>query len=65
MFNLGMKEIVVLGVYAYVMMRILKRKDTGKKIALSAIVLYFLVGTDGFSLQEAGHKLKDNINKLQ
>ena len=65
MFNLGIKEIVVLGVYAYAMMYVLKREDMPQKLALSAVVLYFLVGTDGFSLKEAGDKIKEDIKKFQ
>lgn len=60
-----MKDIVVLGLYAYAMMFVLKRNDKMQKVVLSVIVLYFLVGKDGFSLQDAGNKIRDDIKKFQ
>ena len=65
MFNLVIVEIVILGSYAYAMMYVLKREDMPQKLVLSAVVLYFLIGQDGFSLQDAGAKLKDDIKKFQ
>lgn len=65
MFNLGVSEIVILGAYAFAMFRLLDRKDTMKKVALSLAVLLLLIGQDGFSLQDAGAKLKDDIKKFQ
>ena len=49
MFGIGLKELVVLGVYVYVVFKVLKKGEWTKKAIATAVALFFLVGTEGFA----------------
>ena len=53
MLGIGLKELVVLGVYIYVVFKVLKKGCLTKKLIATAVALFFLVGTEGFA-SEAG-----------
>jgi len=48
MLGIGLKELVVLGVYVYVVFKVLKKGEWTKKAIATAVALFFLVGTEGF-----------------
>jgi len=49
MLGIGLKELVVLGVYVYVVFKVLKKGEWTKKAIATAVALFFLVGTEGFA----------------
>ena len=67
MFGFGLKEIVVLGVYIYVIFKVLKKGELTKKLIATAVALFFLVGTEGFTdnLTEAADKIEEDIKDFQ
>ena len=67
MFGFGLKEIVVLGVYIYVIFKVLKKGELTKKLIATAVALFFLVGTEGFTdnLTEAADKIEEDIKGFQ
>ena len=48
MLQVGLKEVAVLGIYAYVVFKVIKKGDLGKKALATLVALYFLVGMEGF-----------------
>jgi len=54
MLGIGLKELVVLGVYVYVVFKVLKKGEWTKKAIATAVALFFLVGTEGFASLGSG-----------
>ena len=67
MFGFGLKDLVVLGVYIYVIFKVLKKGELTKKLIATAVALFFLVGTEGFTdnLTEAADKIEEDIKDFQ
>ena len=75
MFGFGLKELVVLGVYIYVIFKVLKKGELTKKVIATAVALFFLMGTEGFSslgqtasvvegdIKDVGRALKDDLEE--
>jgi hypothetical protein len=49
MLGIGLKEVVVLGAYIYVVFKVLKKGELTKKAIATAIALFFLMGPEGFA----------------
>ena len=69
MFGLGFKDLLVLGVYIYVIFKVLKKGDLTKKVIATAVALFFLMGPEGFSSSGAaatlGGDLEDAVDTLE
>ena len=64
MFGIGLKELVVLGVYIYVVFKVLKKGEMTKKVIATAVALFFLTGTEGFSLlKSAASTLESDLKE--
>ena len=65
MSGIGLKELVVLGVYIYVVFKVLKKGELTKKAIATAVALFFLMGTEGFGLDGAETSLKSAASTLE
>ena len=63
MFGIGLKELVVLGVYIYVVFKVLKKGQRTEKVIATAVALFFLMGTEGFSLSGAASTLEEDLHE--
>ena len=65
MFQVGIKEVAILGIYAYVVFKVIKKGDMGKKAIATLVALYLLVGMEGFSLESTAATIKSDLKSAE
>ena len=66
MFGITLNQLIVLGIWSYVMLKVIKKGDIQNKV-LSTVFLWFVWGyiPDNFDIKESTDKLKEDIEEYQ